>query len=178
MLNDQNFQEEIQKRNLVLVDFFATWCEPCSVLAPILEKAVESFRDKIDLFKINVDDFPLISQKYNVERIPFVVLFKKGKPIQGFVGLKPEQDIKEWLAVHWYEDYAKENNFKLNPNKSTVQRIIKGLFNNEKKYGQRYCPCKRVTGDPEQDKKNICPCASHKKEIEENGQCFCNLFKK
>ena len=84
----------------------------------------------------------------------------------------PEDLIKE------YEKYARENGFKLNPNKKIVEAIVKGLLENEKKNNERYCPCRRLTGDLEKDKDSICPCVWHKKEIEEKGHCFCNLFVK
>lgn len=97
-ITDENFDKEINiEGKLVLVDFFATWCEPCKVLGPILERVVEKFKDKIVLIKANVDDFPITAQKFEVDRIPMVVLFKDGKQINSFVGLIPEKSIKEWL---------------------------------------------------------------------------------
>jgi len=98
ILTDENFDKEIQNKDKpVLVDFFATWCEPCSMLAPILEKVADELKDKIILLKANLDDIPLTAQKFKVDRIPTVALFKDGKPVSGFVGLKSEADIKEWL---------------------------------------------------------------------------------
>ena len=67
---------------------------------------------------------------------------------------------------------------RLNPDKKIVERVINGLLTNEKKYGKKYCPCRRVSGNIEEDEKNVCPCAFHKKEIEKDGHCFCNLFVK
>ncbi len=97
-LTDENFDKEVNAQDkLVLVDFFATWCEPCSMLAPILEKVAEGFKDKIILMKANLDETPSAAQKFNVEKIPTVVLFKNGKPISGFVGLSSEQSIRNWL---------------------------------------------------------------------------------
>ena len=81
-----------------------------------------------------------------------------------------EKIIKE------YKNYAEKNGFKLNPNKKVVESLIKGLLEREKKYGARYCPCRRVTGNKEKDRLKICPCPQHKKEIKESGQCFCGLF--
>jgi thioredoxin 1 len=105
ILTDENFDKEINNTDkLVLVDFFATWCEPCSILAPILEKAAEQFKDKIILMKANLDDNPATAQKFKVEKIPTVVLFKNGRPISGFVGLNSESSIKTWL-----ENILKEN---------------------------------------------------------------------
>lgn len=101
-ITDENFDKEISVAGpdgypLVLVDFFATWCEPCSVLGPIIEKVADGLKGKVVLVKADVDKFPKTSQKYGVEKIPTVVLFKNGKPINGFVGLIPEKSIKEWL---------------------------------------------------------------------------------
>jgi len=101
-LTDENFEKEVNSNGpdgspLVLVDFFATWCEPCSLLAPTLEKVAEQFKGKVVLMKANIDDAPVNAQKYGVEKIPAIVLFKSGKPINGFVGLLPENAIKEWL---------------------------------------------------------------------------------
>ena len=98
ILTDENFEKEIQKtEKMSLVDFYATWCEPCSMLAPILEKLEKEFEEKIFLLKANVDDVQLNAQKFKVDRIPMVVLFKSGKPISSFTGFKPESDVKEWL---------------------------------------------------------------------------------
>ena len=98
ILTDENFEKEIISTNkLILVDFFATWCEPCSVLGPILEKLSEHFKEKIIFIKTDVNDIPMTAQKFGVERIPTVILFKNGKPIGNFVGLVPENAIKEWL---------------------------------------------------------------------------------
>ena len=204
ILTDENFEKEIQSIDkLILVDFFATWCGPCFVLTPILEKIADDLKDKIVLVKVDLDNIPFTAQKFGIDRIPTVVLFKSGKPISGFIGLRTEEFIKEWLEntikqndnarVHslqpedniqerieelnkWYTNYAKENGFNLNPNKEIVQRLMRGLLENEKKHGQRYCPCRRVTGDKEVDAKSVCPCYYHRDEIEKNGHCFCGLF--
>jgi len=97
-LTDQNFEEKIKKSaKPVLVDFFATWCGPCEVLGPVLEKITESFGDKVVLAKVNVDQFPATSGKFNIDRIPNVILFKNGKQVDGFIGLMPADEIKKWL---------------------------------------------------------------------------------
>ena len=83
---------------------------------------------------------------------------------------KTKRDIKE------YEGYAKKNGFRLNPSKKIVVEIIRGLIANEEEFGKRYCPCRKVTGIPDEDKKIQCPCIYHKKEIKEQGSCYCLLF--
>jgi len=77
-----------------------------------------------------------------------------------------------------YQEYAEKNGFKLNPNREIVENLIKGMLENEKKYGAKYCPCRRITGNPEEDRPKICPCAYHLEEIERDGHCICGLFVK
>ncbi len=80
--------------------------------------------------------------------------------------------------INEYKEFAKKNGMSLNPNKALVESLVKRLLENEKKYGERYCPCRLITGDAEKDKDKICPCAWHKEEIKKNGHCHCNLFVK
>ena len=75
-----------------------------------------------------------------------------------------------------YAEYAKSNGFQLNPDKMAVERIISGLLRNEEKYGSKYCPCRRISGNKEDDSKKICPCIWHKDEIKKDGHCLCNLY--
>ena len=75
-----------------------------------------------------------------------------------------------------YQNYAKKNGFRLNPNQVVKDSLIKALMEREKKYGKRYCPCRRIQGVEEEDKKIICPCVYNKEEIEKDGHCHCFLF--
>jgi len=194
-LTDQNFEKTVQNsQKPVLVDFWALWCNPCSILSPILEKIEKEYKDKIILAKVNLDESPLTAQKFKVEQIPTVILFKYGMPISGFVGVKPESTIKEWLGksqeiinkvmekvneiIKNYQKHAEKNGFRLNPDRKVVERLVMGLLANEKKYGARYCPCRRITGNSEEDRGKICPCCWHKEEIEKDGHCCCSLFVK
>ena len=81
-------------------------------------------------------------------------------------------------VIEPYQAYAVKSGFRLNPDREAVARVIKGLLENEKKHGQRYCPCRRVTGNIEEDRLKICPCAWHLKELEHDGRCQCRLFVK
>ena len=194
-LTDQNFEETVQNsQKPVLVDFWKSWCNPCLVLSPILEKIEKEYNDEIILAKVNLDASPLIALKFKIEQIPTVILFKYGMPISGFIGVKPEPAIKEWLGksqeiinkvmekvseiIKNYQEHARKNGFRLNPDRKVVERLVMGLLANEKKYGVRYCPCRRITGNPEEDRKKICPCHWHKEEIEKDGHCCCSLFVK
>jgi ferredoxin-thioredoxin reductase catalytic subunit len=85
-----------------------------------------------------------------------------------------EEKIEELIKD--YEEYANKNGFKLNPNREVVKRLVKGILENEKKYRFRYCPCRRISGNPEEDRPKICPCNFMRTEIEEQGHCLCELF--
>lgn len=77
-----------------------------------------------------------------------------------------------------YREYAAEKGIRLNPNEKIVRGIVSALVARKEKFGERYCPCRRITGDKEEDKKIICPCIYHLDEIEKDGHCLCNLFVK
>ena len=87
-----------------------------------------------------------------------------------------KEEIEE--VIKQSQKYAEKNGLRLNPNKAVVKRIARGLLLNERKYGARYCPCRRVSGNIEEDRDKICPCKWHKEEIEKNGLCHCGLFAK
>ena len=87
-----------------------------------------------------------------------------------------EDKIKK--TIEESKKYADENGYKLNSDEKVVERDAKGLVMNSEKFGEKYCPCRRVTGDKEADKKIICPCIYHKDEVLKDGHCFCNLFVK
>lgn len=190
-LTDENFEKEIQKADKpVLVDFWMFGCPPCFLLSPIFEKLANDYGEKIIFTKVNINTAPFTAQKYGINVAPTVILFKGGKAIKGFIGVRPESEIRKWLEenlknnesekverlIKEYEEYAKKQGFNLNPDKVVVERIIKELLENEEKYGFRYCPCRRISNNPEEDKLKICPCYWHKQEIEEKGHCLCRLF--
>jgi len=76
------------------------------------------------------------------------------------------------------EKYAQKAGYRLNPDPEVVTTIVGGLAKNRLKYGRLYCPCMFVTGDPQEDKKIICPCRVHREDIEAHGKCHCGLFVK
>jgi len=76
------------------------------------------------------------------------------------------------------QDHAKDNGFQLNPNQKVVNSLIEALLEKEKKYGKKYCPCRRVKESQEENDKIICPCIYCKEEIKRDGHCHCFLFVK
>ena len=86
-LNVSNFQKEINN-GVVLVDFWAAWCMPCKMLAPILNDTANEITGNAKIGKLNVDECQIIASKYNVRSIPTMILFKDGKESERFVGVK------------------------------------------------------------------------------------------
>jgi len=84
--------------------------------------------------------------------------------------------MKEKEILVYSEEYAKKAGFVLNKDKKQLDYVIKGLKKNEEKYGERYCPCRVITGNFEEDRIIICPCIYHKQEIKDQGHCLCKLF--
>lgn len=90
----QNFEEEVLKSKLpVLVDFWAPWCGPCLMMAPVLEDLAKEFDGKIKIAKINTEEVEnqSIASEYNIQAIPNMKLFKDGKVVKDFVGFRPKE---------------------------------------------------------------------------------------
>lgn len=94
ILSSSNFDEEIKNANaLVLVDFFATWCGPCKMIAPIIEEIAEEYSDKVKVCKVNVDNERDLALKYEVESIPTLIFFRNGEPIKTSVGFHSKAEL-------------------------------------------------------------------------------------
>ncbi len=98
-LNDENFKEKTNKENLVLVDFFATWCGPCKIMGPILENSREEL-DGVDFYKIDVDENEETAKEFGVMSIPTIVLLKNGNEIARHVGLLNHDDLLDFVNKH------------------------------------------------------------------------------
>ena len=88
---------DFSKKGYVLIDFFADWCMPCLVMAPIMDELSKKFKGKIKFGKVNVDDNQELAQKFEVFSIPNFVLFKDGKVIEQFVGSMSAEAFEERL---------------------------------------------------------------------------------
>ena len=97
-LTNQNFEQEVlNQEGAVLVDFFATWCGPCKMIAPLLSKIAEEYDGKVKIGKVNVDEQSELAMKYQIASIPTLVLFKNGKAIKSLVGLHSKNEIEEMI---------------------------------------------------------------------------------
>lgn len=89
-LTDKNFQYQV-KGKLVLVDFWASWCVPCKMMAPVLNDLAEEISGQVKVCKVNVDEYQSLASKYNIRGIPTMVLLRDGREIDRFVGAKTKQ---------------------------------------------------------------------------------------
>ena len=94
IIKSDEFQKSIEK-GVVLVDFFATWCGPCKMLAPILENAEKEIGDKAKIFKMDVDEAGDIAQSFGIMSVPTMIIFKDGKEAERLIGLRQQHQIIE-----------------------------------------------------------------------------------
>lgn len=95
-----DFNEIIQQSKPTLVDFFATWCGPCRMQAPILEEVKKTLGDKVNIIKIDIDQNQPVAQRYNVQSIPTLIVFKSGEALWRAVGVQQANILEAKLREH------------------------------------------------------------------------------
>jgi len=100
-VSDSSFDTEVLKSDLpVLVDFWAPWCGPCRMVAPVIDKLSQEFEGKAKFVKLNVDDNPEIAQKYNITGIPALYLFKGGDNVDKVIGAAQKPVLENLISKH------------------------------------------------------------------------------
>ena len=101
ILSDASFQKEVlDAKGLVLIDFWAVWCGPCLMLAPIIEELAHENKEILKVCKMDVDQNPETSGKYQIMSIPTVMLVKDGKIVETFVGVQPKAVYQRAIEIH------------------------------------------------------------------------------
>ena len=97
-VSDNTFESDVlQASGPVLVDFWAEWCGPCKMIAPVLEDLADELGDRLTVAKVNIDDNPLTPSRYGVRGIPTLLLFKDGQVAATKIGAMPKNQLKDWV---------------------------------------------------------------------------------
>ncbi len=97
-ITDENFETQVlQAKTPVLVDFWASWCGPCRMLAPVIDELAQEFDGKLTVGKINVDEQGALAAQYGIMSIPSVFLFQNGQVIERLVGVRPKAELTELI---------------------------------------------------------------------------------
>ena len=100
-ITKKNFREEVLESSVpVLVDFWATWCGPCRMLAPIIEEIAAEYAGRLKVGKVNIDEEQDIAMQLQVSAIPTVFLFKDGQPVNMFMGYRPKAAVEEFISAN------------------------------------------------------------------------------
>jgi thioredoxin 1 len=98
-VSDASFDSDVLKSNEpVLVDFWAEWCGPCRMVAPVLEEVAGELQGKLKIVKLNVDENPQTASKYGIMSIPTLMIFKNGELASRQVGAAPKQKLVQWIT--------------------------------------------------------------------------------
>jgi len=108
-LVDRNFEKEVLKADIpVLVDFWASWCPPCKMVEPVLDKLEKEYAGKVKIGKLNVDRNPVMASRYQIKGVPTFIIFREGRIMKRDVGAKSEGQLRQMIDTA-LEDASVEN---------------------------------------------------------------------
>ena len=96
-VNGQEFENDVMKAPAAVVDFSATWCEPCRMMAPVLEDISETMGEKVKFYNVDVDEVTALAMKYGIQSIPCLIVLKNGEAVDRSVGFLPGPQITAWI---------------------------------------------------------------------------------
>ncbi len=99
-LTDENFEEEVRKDQLVLVDFWAVWCAPCKIIEPVIEELAQEYAGRLTCGKLNVDENPVTAARFQIMSIPSILLFKGGEVVDKLIGAVPKSQLEDKINTH------------------------------------------------------------------------------
>jgi len=100
-ITDANFEDEVMKSDKpVLIDFWAIWCGPCKMVAPIVEEIAKEYNGKLKVGKMDVDSNPDIALRFGIRSIPTLMVFKGGKPVDQIIGAVPKKNLLDKILPH------------------------------------------------------------------------------
>jgi len=99
-VTEQSFEEEVLKSDKpVIVDFWAEWCGPCHAVSPVLDRIVDERNGDLKLVKVNIDEQPELAQRFGVQSIPTIILFREGQPAAAAIGAQPKPALERALGL-------------------------------------------------------------------------------
>jgi thioredoxin 1 len=99
-IEESKFDEAVLKSEIpVMVDFWAPWCGPCRMVAPVVEELSDDYDGKVNFVKVNVDNSPKIASQYGIMSIPTLMVFKGGKPVDTIIGFRPKEELQRSLET-------------------------------------------------------------------------------
>lgn len=99
-LSDNDFEQAVKGHPIMVVDFWAPWCQPCRIVSPILEELATEYAGRVTFGKLNVDESPVVAATLGIQSIPTILIFKDGKPVDGMVGAVPKSQVESKIKAN------------------------------------------------------------------------------